>query len=138
MRMSDPAASGRERRVHRRRVIDAPMWIVVGETRVPVTALNVSVGGAAVRSTAKASVGTLIRLEVELAASISFTLDAEVVRITGDVLGLRFLALGQRALESLLDASGVVKEPEGDGPSGVRHNAFGSDEESGPRRGAAN
>jgi hypothetical protein len=136
--MSDPAAPGRERRVHRRRIVDAPMWIVIRETRVPVTAVNVSVGGAAVHSPAKASVGTTIRLEVELAASISFTLDAEVVRVAGDVLGLRFLALGQHALESLLDASGISRdsEPDPDDPSGVRHGALGSAEDR-SRRGAA-
>ena len=137
--MSDPATPGRERRVHRRRIVDAPMWIVIGETRVPVAAVNVSIGGAAVQSPAKVSVGTTIRLEVELAATISFTLDAEVVRVSHDVLGLRFLALGQHALESLLDASGILRdrEPEPDDPSGVRHGALGSAEESRSRRGAA-
>jgi hypothetical protein len=139
LRMSDPAAPDRERRVHRRRIVDAPMWIVIGETRVAVTAVNVSIGGAAVHSPAKASVGTMIRLEVELAASISFTLDAEVVRVSQDVLGLRFLALGQHALESLLDASGILRErePERDDPSGVRHGALRTDEEARQRRGAA-
>jgi hypothetical protein len=115
------------------------MWIVIGETRVPVTAVNVSIGGAAVRSPARASVGMTIRLEVELAASISFTLDAEVVRVAQDVLGLRFLALGQHALESLLEASGISRErePERDDPSGVRRGALGSAEEARSRRGAA-
>jgi len=137
--MSDPGAPGSERRVHRRRAVDLPMWIVIGETREPVTALNVSVGGAAVHSSAKARVGGSIRLEVALAASISFTLDAEVVRALDGVLGLRFLALGQQALESLLDASGFSgeREPERDDSRGVRHGVVGAIDEAGSRRGAS-
>jgi len=136
--MSEMAASGYERRVHRRRVLDAPMWIVVEDARVRVTAVNVSVGGAAVHSSAKADVGAFIRLEVELPADSAFVLDAEVVRAEDGILGLRFLALGQRALESLLEASGDggEREAERDDPSGVRHGSL-TDDPSPPRRGAS-
>jgi len=112
------------------------MWIVVGGARVSVGAANVSVGGAAVRTTARANVGELVQLEVEPRTNPAFSLDAEVVRAEHGVLGLRFLALGQRALESLLEASGFPNEslPNQDDPSGVRH--VGPEDVPGSRRGA--
>jgi hypothetical protein len=116
--MTDAAAPGRERRIHRRGPLDAPMWIVVGGKRIPAGAVNVSVGGAAIRTNARASVGAIVELEVEHFGRRPFTLDAEVVRAEHGVLALRFLALRQRALESLLGLSGVSDD---DDPSGVRH-----------------
>ena len=106
--MTDRALLERERRVHRRRSLNAPMWIVVGSSRVPVSALNVSIGGALVHASVRAEVGTIVRLEAKLAGAHEFVLDAEVVRVEPDVIGLRFVALGQRALEALLEASGVA------------------------------
>ncbi len=119
--MTDAATPGRERRVHRRGPLDAPMWIVVGGKSVSAFAVNVSVGGAAVRTSARASVGEIVELEVEHFGSRRFTLDAEIVRAEHGVLALRFLALRQQALEALLGISGVAGEAEDDDPSGVRH-----------------
>jgi hypothetical protein len=110
------------------------MWIVVDGLRVAVDALNVSVGGAAVHSTARATLGESVRLEVELVDKPAVELDAEVVRAEHGILGLRFLALGQRALEALLEASGISSSSEQDDPSGIRH--VGPDEAPGSRRGA--
>jgi hypothetical protein len=134
--MTDRAAPGRERRSHRRRPLGAPTWIVVGGARVSVNAVNVSVGGAAVHTGAKAEVGEVVRLEVGIFGNPTVHLDAEVVRAEHGVLALRFLALGQRALEALLDASGVSPDAESreDDPSGVRH--VGPEEVPGSRRGA--
>jgi hypothetical protein len=87
-------------------LLSAPTWIVVAGKRIPVSALNVSVGGVAVRTSAIAEVGEVVLLEVEPPEAPAFALTAEVVRATHDALGLRFLALDQRALEALLEASG--------------------------------
>lgn len=119
--MTDAQAPGRERRVHRRGALDAPMWIVFGEKRIPAFAVNVSVGGAAIRTNVPASIGAIVELEVEHFAGRRFTLDAEIVRAENGVLALRFLALRQRALEALLGLSGVAGESDQDDPSGVRH-----------------
>ena len=134
--MTERAASGRERRSHRRRLLDAPMRVVVGGRPVTVAAGNVSVGGAAVHTSAAAAVGEIVRLELEVFGGPLVELEAEVVRAEHGVLGLRFLALGQRALEALLEASGVSPEraPAEDDPSGVRH--VGPEEAPGSRRGA--
>lgn len=132
--MTGRVEPGRDRRNHRRRAVSAPMWIVVEGERVSVDALNVSVGGAAVHSSARATVGEIVRLEVELVERPAVHLDAQVVRAEHGVLGLRFLALGQRALEVLLEASGISSSVEQDDPSGVRH--VGPEEAPGSRRGA--
>jgi PilZ domain len=117
--MTERAELERERRVHRRRSLNAPMWIVVGGSRVPVSALNVSIGGALVHASARAEVGMQVRLEAKLAGAHDFVLDAEVVRVEPDVIGLRFLALGQRALEALLETSGVSAPSLDEPPRGV-------------------
>jgi len=119
--MTERALPERERRVHRRRSLTAPMWIVVGGSRVPVSALNVSIGGALVHASARADVGTLVRLEAKLEGVLDFVLDAEVVRVEPDVIGLRFLALGQRELEALLETSGVSAPSADETPRGARH-----------------
>ena len=106
--MTEASLLERERRVHRRRLLNAPMWIVVDGSRVPVSALNVSIGGVLVHASARADVGTLVRLEAKLAGAHDFVLDAEVVRVEPDAIGLRFLELGQRALEALLEASDAL------------------------------
>jgi hypothetical protein len=99
-----------------------------------VNAVNVSVGGAAVQTTASASVGEIVAIEVLPARGPSFMLSAKVVRADLGLLGLRFLALGQRALEALLEAPGVSKDDVTEDPSGVHH--VGPDEAPGSRRGA--
>lgn len=133
--MADPVAPGRERRTHRRGPLAAPMWLVVGGQKVRVSALNVSIGGAAVCTAAEASVGEMVALEVTPARSRAFVLDAKVVRVERGVLGLRFLALGQRALEALLEASGISGRPQSrkDDPSSPARGA--SDEVPGSSRG---
>ena len=132
--MNQASGAGRERRLHRRRSVSARMRIVVGGASVSVDALNVSIGGAAVNTGAAAMVGEIVRLEVDLLRSSPVHVDAEVVRAEHGVLGLRFLALGQRALEALLEASGISGGAVEDDPSGVRH--VGPEEAPGSRRGA--
>jgi hypothetical protein len=124
--MSDPAVPAGERRTHRRRPLHASMWVASDGTKIPVSTVNVSVGGAAVRATVSASVGESVTLEVAPAAGAPFVLSAKVIRVDAGLLGLRFLALGQRALEALLEASGASGAGATEGPSCVHH--VGSDE----------
>lgn len=119
--MTERAARGADRRLHRRGPVRAKMSIGVSGAREPVTALNVSVGGVAVHTSAKATVGSIVEVEARFPGEHSLSLDAEVVRAEGGVLGLRFLALEQRALEALLEASGISEDSDAEAPSGVHH-----------------
>lgn len=96
------------------------MWLVAGGARVPVSALNLSIGGVAVDARTDADVGTVVALEAEFGRRLGFALEAEVVRAERGVLGLRFLALGQRELEALLEASGYGASSEGAEEASVR------------------
>jgi hypothetical protein len=102
------------------------VWLVLDGTKIPVSVVNVSVGGAAVRTTVTAPVGKILALEVVPGAGDAFVLSAKVVRAQAGLVGLRFLALGQRALEALLEASGASGDGATEDPSGVHH--VGSDE----------
>jgi hypothetical protein len=124
--MSDPAVPARERRIHKRRPLVASVWLMRGATKTPVNVANVSIGGAAVYTTATASIGEMVTLEVAPAARPAFALAAKVVRAELGILAIRFLALGQRALEALLETSGVSADGATEDPSGVHH--LGSDE----------
>jgi hypothetical protein len=119
--MTERSARGAERRLHRRGASSARMSIGVDGHRQPVTALNVSVGGVAVHTSAVARVGSIVEVEARFPGDHSLTLDAEVVRASGGVLGLRFLTLDQRALEALLEASGISEDSGAEAPSGVHH-----------------
>lgn len=123
-----------ERRNHRRRRFGAPMAVVVDGAKTPVSALNVSVGGAAVRTNARAEVGAHVALEGEIGGHGRVALEAEVVRVEQGVLGLRFLALGQRDLEALLGAPGPVANEDEAASMGVR--ALSPDGAHGSLRGA--
>jgi hypothetical protein len=95
------------------------MALEVDGTRVLVTALDVSVGGVAVRTTAIAEVGARVALEAELGGERAVAFEAEVVRFDRGVLGLRFRELGQRELEALLAVLGrlaSVRDDAGSAP----------------------
>jgi hypothetical protein len=100
------------------------VWLVLEGTKIPVSIGNASVGGAAVQTTAAATVGEIVTLEVAPATGEKFVLSAKVVRALPGLLGLRFLALDKRALEALVEASGASGDATED-PSGVHH--VGSD-----------
>jgi len=107
------------------------MWLFAGGARVPVSALNLSIGGVAVHARTDAAVGSVVALEAELGQRLGFALEAEIVRAERGVLGLRFLALGQRELEALLEASGCGASSDGDDEATLR-----LEEISGPESGA--
>lgn len=97
--------SGRapERRIHHRVLVGAPAWLVVDDTRSSAECVNVSMGGAAIATSARVRTGTLVRLELSLGLDRpSVSIQCEVVRASASELGLRFLALDRASLEAIL------------------------------------
>ncbi|HYJ10350.1 MAG TPA: PilZ domain-containing protein [Polyangiaceae bacterium] len=100
---ASPAGRASERRTHRRVPIGTPAWVVVDDHRAPAECSNVSMGGAAVYTAARAATGSVVHLELSLGTdghSVSIT--CEVVRATSNELGLRFMALDRSSLEAIL------------------------------------
>ena len=105
-RLSSPAdASGRapERRFHRRTLVGAAAWLLIDDERRSAECVDVSMGGAQVRTAAQLATGMLVRLELALGLDRgSVSIQCEVVRCSGDHVGLRFLALDRASLEAIL------------------------------------
>ena len=104
---SQPAAdiSGRapERRVHHRVMVGAAAWVLVDEQRFAAECVNVSMGGAAVRTMARVATGSVVAFELSLGMDRgSVVIRCEVVRASQAELGLRFLALDRASLEAIL------------------------------------
>ncbi len=100
-----PDASGRapERRFHRRTLVGAAAWLVIDDERRSAECVDVSMGGAQVRTAAKLNTGALVRLELALGLDRgSVSIQCEVVRRAGEQVGLRFLALDRQSLEAIL------------------------------------
>lgn len=97
--------SGRapERRHHHRALVGAAAWLLAAGGRYDAECVDLSMGGAAVRTSAPLSVGTQLRFELSLGSDRgSVGIDAEVVRAGEAELGLRFLALDRASLEAIL------------------------------------
>ncbi len=102
-RSVDVSGRAPERRHHHRALVGASAWLLVAEDRYDAECVNVSMGGAAVRSTAALPVGTPLRFELSLGNDRgSVGIDAEIVRAGEAELGLRFLALDRASMEALL------------------------------------
>lgn len=106
--MSNPAAlfdvSGRapERRIHHRALVGASAWLQIGDERVPAECVDISMGGAAVRTSVELVNGTLVAFELEGSWDHGAILvDCEIVRTEPGELGLRFLTLSRRSLETI-------------------------------------
>lgn len=73
------------------------------EQRFDAECVDVSMGGAAVRSQAPVSAGKVVRFELSLGHDAgSVSIQAEVVRRAPSEVGLRFLALDRASLEAVL------------------------------------
>lgn len=97
--------SGRapERRHHHRVLVGAAAWLLIEGERFDAECVNVSMGGAAVRSSATPRVGTALRFELSLGMDRgSVAIESEVVRVSESELGLRFVSLDRASLEALL------------------------------------
>jgi len=78
-------------------------WLVVDQDRVSAECLNVSMGGAALLTTAHLAVGTPVHLELSLGLHRgTISIPCEVVRSSATQAGLRFLELDRASLEALL------------------------------------
>jgi c-di-GMP-binding flagellar brake protein YcgR len=102
---SFPDTSGRapERRLHHRVLVGAPAWLVLDEQRYDAECVDVSMGGAAVRSQAAIPMGRVVSFELSLGMDRgSIAIRCEVVRASAGELGLRFLALDRASLEAIV------------------------------------
>jgi hypothetical protein len=98
-------ASGRapERRIHHRVLVGASAWIIVDDERFSAECVNISMGGAAVRTEAPLRTGTIVRFELSLGLDRgSVAIQCEVARASQAELGLRFMALDRASLEAIL------------------------------------
>jgi hypothetical protein len=102
-RSPSPSHRAPERRVHRRVPVGTAAWLVVDEQRFTAECVNVSMGGAAVRTDAHPRSGSVVHLELSLGTDGgSCSIQCEVVRTAGPALGLRFMALDRASLEAIL------------------------------------
>jgi c-di-GMP-binding flagellar brake protein YcgR len=102
---TEPDVSGRapERRIHHRVLVGASAWLVTDDERHSAECVNVSMGGAAVTTSARIPTGNVIRFELSLGLDHrSVAIQCEVVRSSQTELGLRFLALDRASLEAVL------------------------------------
>jgi c-di-GMP-binding flagellar brake protein YcgR len=77
--------------------------VLVDEQRFAAECVNVSMGGAAVRTMARVATGSVVAFELSLGMDRgSVVIRCEVVRASKAELGLRFLALDRASLEAVL------------------------------------
>ena len=102
-RSASPSGRASERRIHRRVPVGTAAWVVIDEHRTTAECINVSMGGAAVRSAAHAATGSVVQLELSLGTdNPPISIKCEVVRAAASELGLRFMALDRASLEAIL------------------------------------
>lgn len=97
--------SGRapERRIHHRVLVGAAAWILLDEQRFDAECVNLSMGGAAVRTQAPLHTGSLVWFELSMGLDRgSVSIQCEVVRVSATDTGLRFIALDRASLEAIL------------------------------------
>lgn len=103
VRPADVSGRAPERRFHHRVLVGASAWLVVNDERIAAECVDVSMGGAALRTDAGLSPGTVLRLELALGRDgRSASIRCEVVRSTSRELGLRFMALDRPSLEAIV------------------------------------
>lgn len=100
-----PDLEGRapERRIHHRVLVGAAGWLLVDGERFDAECVDVSMGGAAVRTSAAVHPGGVVRFELSLGLDHgAVSIQCEVVRTTPTDVGLRFLALDRLSLEAIV------------------------------------
>jgi len=84
-------------------LVGAAAWLVVADERFAAECVNVSMGGAAVRTAALLHTGDVLWFELSLGMDRgSVSIQCEVVRVTPGEAGLRFIALDRASLEAIL------------------------------------
>jgi c-di-GMP-binding flagellar brake protein YcgR len=100
---TDVSGRAPERRIHHRVLVGASAWLIVDETRFSAECVDVSMGGAAIRTEACVTTGTVVSFELSLGMDRgSIIIRCEVVRAAPAELGVRFLALDRPSLEAIL------------------------------------
>jgi hypothetical protein len=100
---TDVSGRAPERRLHHRVLVGAPAWLLIDGQRFDAECVNVSMGGAAVRTPATLHTGSLLRFELSRGLDRgSVSIQCEVVRVSGAEVGLRFIALDRASLEAIL------------------------------------
>jgi hypothetical protein len=100
-----PDVSGRapERRTHHRVLAGAPGWLLVDGERFDAECVNVSMGGASLRTAATVRTGSVVGFELSLGMDRgTVSIQCEVVRASQTDVGLRFLALDRPSLEAIV------------------------------------
>jgi c-di-GMP-binding flagellar brake protein YcgR len=83
-------------------MVGAASWLVTQDDRYDAECVDVSMGGAAVRTQARLATGSAVRFELSRGWDHrAITITCEVVRSSEGELGLRFLALTRASLEAL-------------------------------------
>jgi hypothetical protein len=96
------SSSGRERRVHHRVPYSSQALLRAADKVYAVRCVNLSLGGAALRTPPGAELADDLRLSFDPDGGQRFSVRAELVRAEGGVLCVRFVEFEQRALVSLL------------------------------------
>jgi len=99
-----------ERREFRRAVLDKQVLIDHDRVPQPLRARNVSGGGIAVDASVVLEVGSVVEVYFELPIGVAIEARAEVVRVDGGTMALRFLELAhdqEVALRSYCRLSGL-------------------------------
>jgi hypothetical protein len=105
-----PAEGQDERREFRRAVLDKQVLIDDDRVPQPLRARNVSGGGIAVDASVVLEVGSVVEVYFELPIGVAIEARAEVVRVDGGTMALRFLELAhdqEVALRSYCRLSGL-------------------------------
>jgi len=98
----DSNPPGRDQRVHHRVTLDGSVYIEFEQELVESAGVNLSIGGVLVRAKGLVEVGSEVRVTVAPAGGEPMQLDAEVVRSSDGLVGLRFLRFNQTNLKALL------------------------------------
>ncbi len=84
-------------------MVGAAAWLVADDERQSAECVDVSMGGAQVRTAMRLATGVIVRLELVLGSDRgSVSIQCEVVRAGAEHVGLRFLALDRTSLEAIL------------------------------------
>lgn len=87
-----------DRRAHPRATLQVPCVVDAGSCWLQARCCNISAGGLAVQTESRFAIGTLVDLYFELPPAIGIDARAEVVRVEGNILALRFLDLPHESL----------------------------------------
>jgi hypothetical protein len=90
--------------LHRRVLVSAEATFLVDGMAHPAHCLNLSMGGAGLRSNARVAAGTVLRVAIDVGGGRRIQASAEVVRTNGAEVGARFIQLDPASMVAILSA----------------------------------